>query len=158
MQICILVSISCKLDGGLWRYFDYLTVDGENLMEQWYNAQAPAVQAAFDTRLLLLRGLNNWEECSDWRNPPFKRLTGAHAGLGEIRFHIEEPHPVSRRRHRVRFRPVGMWPVETAHEFVLILGCKKVRKTYTPHDAFACALRHLADLKSGKGGKVEREL
>jgi hypothetical protein len=132
----------------LWRFFDYITEGGENLINDWYTVQDPEVQAQFDATLLILSATENWE---DERVEEFKPLERQHAGLGEIIFHINAIAPGARRPHRRRFRPVGIWPTTVYREFILLLGCEKRGRQYIPHDAFGMALTHKAALEEGKG-------
>ncbi len=132
----------------LWRFFDYVTEDDHNLIEEWYAVQDPEVQAQFDATLFVLGATEDWE-AEDVEE--FKPLTRNHAGLGEVVFHINALAPGAKKAHRRRFRPVGIWPPAVNREFVLILGCEKSRSTYMPHDAFGTALRHKALLEAGRG-------
>ena len=121
----------------LWRIFDYITSDGDNLLQLWYEAQDPEVQAQFDATLFILKGTEDWES-DDVEE--FKPLINKHQGLGEVRFYVEAFAPGAKRPHRRRFRPVGIWPTLQRREFVLLLGCEKSGRTYKPHDAFGSAL------------------
>ena len=64
----------------LWRFFEYVTEDDENLMAAWYAAQDPEVQAEFDATLLILRATDDWEN-EDVEH--FKPLVKNHVGLGD---------------------------------------------------------------------------
>jgi hypothetical protein len=132
----------------LWKFFDYVTDNEENLVRVWYEAQDLAVQAQFDATLTLLGGLANWE---DDTVEEFKPLVNQHKGLGEIRFHIDERPPGATKAKRRRFRPVGVWPVLRDLEFILILGCEKTRMAYIPAHAFDSALGYKAALLEGNG-------
>jgi hypothetical protein len=135
-----------------WRFFDYITEEDHNLVVEWYDSQDPEVQAQFDVTLNLLGGIADWEaEDVEW----FKKLTKQHVGLGEVIFHIEEKQPGARKARRRRFRPVGIWPSASEHEFVMILGCEKTRVAYIPEKAFDIALIHKANLEAGKGHTCE---
>jgi hypothetical protein len=138
----------------LWRFFDYVTEDGHDLVEEWFQEQDPEVRARFKATLLILRGTEDWEDPSV---KEFKPLTKEHKGLGEVRFHVEALAPGATRRHRRRFRPVGPWPPEEDRRFVLILGCEKSRMTcMESHKVFDSALRYKALLGQGKGTIRER--
>src|SRR5487761_1527528 len=115
----------------LWRLFDYITEDGHNLVAEWYEAQDPEVQAEFDATLLILSATENWDN-EDLKE--FKVLTKKHVGLGEVRFHVNALARGAKHPHRRRFRPVGIWPPAVDREFVLILGCEKSGRTFTPDD------------------------
>jgi hypothetical protein len=137
----------------LWKFFNYVTEDNRNLMDEWYTAQDPEVQAEFDATLFILGATEDWE---DENVEEFKALTKAHAGLGEIRFSVDALASGAKKPHRRRFRPVGIWPPAMNREFVLILGCEKSGRTFIPHDAFGVALRHKALLEQGRGTISER--
>src|ERR1700683_5534698 len=91
----------------LWRFFDYITENGQNLMQGWYDAQDPEVQAQFDATLLFLAGTADWEH---EEVEEFKPLTERPLGLGEVRFYVDWRAPGARKPRRRRFRPVGIWP------------------------------------------------
>jgi hypothetical protein len=137
----------------LWRFFEYITEDDSPLLADWYQSQDPEVQAQFDATLLILSATEDWEG-EDLEE--FKALTETHIGLGEVRFHIVALSPGTKRPHKRRFRPVGIWPTAVNREFVLILGCEKSGRTSIPHDAFGLALRHKALLEEGRGTTRER--
>ena len=130
-----------------WTFMDYRTDGGHNLIQQWYNRQDVAVQAAFDQTLLTLRAVDDWTD-PDVRE--FKELTGRHRGLAEIRFDIPAIHPETRKPFKRRFRPAGIWRPEK-RDFILLLGCEKRGRTYIPHDAFGLALSYKAQFEEGKG-------
>jgi len=136
----------------LWKFFDYVTADDQNLIRSWYDSQDEAVQAQFDATLIILGGIADWE---DETVLEFKPLTNQHVGLGEIRFHIEERPPGAKKARRRRFRPVGIWPTGSEYEFILILGCEKTRIAYIPAGAFDAALKHKAELENGRGSIYE---
>jgi hypothetical protein len=137
----------------LWRFLDYVTEDGRNLIQEWYAEQDAAVQAQFDATLFMLGAFDDWEDPSLLE---FRPLSRKHIGLGEVRFHLSTTTAGAKRPHRRRFRPVGIWPVLAEREFILLLGCEKTRMTYKPHGAFdvAAALR-AALVDQGKGTTCE---
>jgi hypothetical protein len=137
----------------VWRFFDYVTNDERDLLEDWYQAQGPEVQAEFDVTIALLAATENWE---DDEFLGFKKLQNKHLGLGEMRFHIVVTPPSSRRRYKRRFRPVGIWPCQTAGEFIFILGCEKSGRNYIPHAAFDLALGYKTEFEHGRGVARER--
>jgi hypothetical protein len=137
----------------LWRFFDYITEDGHNLIERWYELQDPEVRATFDATLLILAATADWE-AEDVEE--FKPLANEHRGLGEVRFHVNALAPGAKRPHRRRFRPVGVWPVAVNREFIRVLGCEKSGRTFMPHNAFGKALGYKALLEEGRGTTRER--
>lgn len=136
-----------------WRFFDYVTEGGADLLEDWYQSQDPEVQAEFDVTIGLLAATRDW---GDDEFLGFKELKNKHAGLGEMRFHIVVTPPKPRRPYKRRFRPVGIWPCHTDGEFIFILGCEKSGMTYIAHAAFDAALRYKAEFETGKGTTCER--
>ena len=131
----------------LWRFSDYCTADGKNLIQQWYSEQDEAVQAVFDETLLTLRVVEDW---ADPGVMEFKELTREHRGLSEIRFDIPVVDPNTKKLFKRRFRPVGIWRPDR-REFIFLLGCEKSGRTYKPHNAFGLALAHKEQFEQGKG-------
>ena len=109
----------------LWRFSDYCTADGKNLIQQWYSEQDEAVQAVFDETLLTLRAVDDW---ADPDVKEFKELTREHRGLGEIRFDIPAVDPNTKNPFKRGFRPVGIWRPDR-REFIFLLGCEKSGRT-----------------------------
>jgi hypothetical protein len=130
----------------LWRFMDYHTEQGINLVSQWYEAQDEEIRADFDATLLLLAATEDW---THKRVKAFKVLTGKHAGLCEIRFTVE----VERKKKR-RFRPLGVWRKDS-RDFVLIGGCEKSGRMLIPPNAFELALRYKAEFEGGRGKVYE---
>lgn len=137
----------------VWKFFDYVTEDARNLIDDWYVAQDPEVQAEFDATLLILAATEDWE---DQNFEEFKPLVNQHAGLGEVRFYVDALAPGAKNPHRRRFRPVGIWPTTIDHEFVFLLGCEKKGRQFIPHAAFDAALKHKAKFEEGRGTIRER--
>jgi hypothetical protein len=122
-----------------WRFMDYCSEAGNNLIKEWYRRQDEAVQADFDVTL------NNLAGTVDWRGlKEFKALHGKHRGLGEIRF----------KTNNVQYRPVGFFG-PGRREFTLLVGCKKKQQIYDPPDAFDLALKRRTFWTQGKGTIVE---
>jgi hypothetical protein len=130
-----------------WRFQDYVTEDGHNLIQEWYEVQDVSVQVAFDTTLLLLRSVDDW---LDPKVKEFKELDKQHLGLGELRFHISVLNQTNKRTYRRRFRPPGIWRPKN-RDFIILLGCEKQGMTYTPHGAFDLALNYKAAFEQGRG-------
>ena len=112
-----------------WRFLDYYTSDGVNLIRDWYLRQDADVQAVFDSVIRELETAKTWDD-PDY----FKDLHKRHAGLSEIKFMIGKR----------KFRPVGFSlrdPTEDElGEFAIILGCEKSGRIYEPPNAFDTAL------------------
>lgn len=130
----------------MWRILDYFTEQGTCPIREWYVNQAPAVRAAFDATVFILRGINDWlaPEVKE-----FKLLDAPHEGLGEIRFDVEERGERGRMRKR-RFRPAGLYRPEQ-REFVLLVGCEKGGRNYWPPKPFDQALKYKALFEQGRG-------
>ena len=131
----------------LWRFMDYCTESGQNLIQEWYEAQGDAVKAEFDATLLTLGATEDWTATGV---DEFKVLTGRHAGLCELRFDIGVREPGSRKSSKRRFRPVGIWRLEY-RDFIILLGCEKSGRIYIPADAFDLALEYKALFEQGRG-------
>ena len=126
----------------LWQIRAYYLEGGSCPILTWYAAQDEEVQAGFDATLTTLRATMDWTDTDIWQ---FKALTRNDAGLGEIRFNLKGP-PLR------RFRPVGIWPPIVEREFILLLGCEKLRNgIYIPNDAFAVALEYKRRCDAGIG-------
>ncbi|SRR5258708_40301303 len=124
----------------LWNIKAYHLPGGTCPIQDWYRIQDIEVKAEFDAALGILSATEDWTDIPKL----FQALTRAHAGLGEIRFKLDEPTVR-------RFRPVGIWPPVTDNEFILLLGCEKIRGIYIPPDAFTQALIHKQELERGRG-------
>jgi len=125
----------------LWRIKAYHRADDSCPVQDWYATQDETVQALFDATLATLTATVDWTDTK-----AFKVLTKKHAGLGEIRFKIEEKGQPVR-----RFRPVGIWPPVADREFILLVGCEKTNQVYIPPNAFALALELKGQREAGIG-------
>ena len=130
----------------LWRFLDYITQDGHNLIREWHEGQDDdSIRARFDATLAILGATEDWTARGV---EEFKVLTGAHIGLSEIRINMDVN---SRKR---RFRPVGIWSQEERY-FIFLLGCEKSGRIYMPANAFNLALDYKAQYERGIGGLCE---
>ncbi len=125
-----------------WRFYDYCSPAGNNLIEEWYADQGAEVQAVFDATLNNLAGLRSWHDRSD-----FSMLHGRHAGLGEIRFKVAN----------VQYRPVGFFGQER-NTFVLLICASKKQRIYKPPDAFDLAVTRKKLLDQNAARFEERDL
>jgi hypothetical protein len=123
-----------------WRFMDYYSEAGNDLIEDWYRGQSPGVRADFDVTLRNLAGTVDWHGLTE-----FKALHGKHSGLGEIRF----------KSGKVQYRPVGRFG-PGQREFTLLVGCYKKQRVYEPPDAFDLALRRWSLYKQGRATIHER--
>jgi len=111
-------------------------------MRDWYQRQDVEVQAEFDAALGILKAESDWLDTKS-----FKVLVRDHSGLGEIRFKLDGPP-------ERRFRPVGIWPPIVDYEFILLVGCEKVRGLYIPEDAFRQSLEYRRRLLDDAEGDI----
>ncbi len=119
-----------------WRFMDYYTEKGDNLIRDWYESQDEEVRAEFDIVLSRLAGFKDWSDLKE-----FKILTRKHAGLCQIMF---------KTRNR-NFRPVGFFSPNSNDEFVIVLGCEKSGRVSIPPRAFDNALKFKKKFEKGKG-------
>jgi hypothetical protein len=126
----------------IWRFFDYCSEAGNNVIERWYHDQSVEVQADFDVTLAMLAGFRDWRNLTE-----FKMLAGKHTGMGEIRFRSE----------RVQYRPVGTFGLGSS-KFLLLIGACKKGNVYKPPDAFDLAFQRKKLFFAGKGSMRERYL
>lgn len=108
-----------------WRFMDYYSEAGNDLIEEWYLDQSPEVRADFDVTLRNLAGSQDWRGLNE-----FKMLHGKHSGFGEIRF----------KTRNIQYRPVGRFG-PGVREFTLLVGCYKKQRVYEPPDAFDRAVK-----------------
>jgi hypothetical protein len=127
----------------LWRFMDYHSEAGNNMIQEWYSRRDPDVRADFDTTLSNL----SIASASEWRDmKEFKHL-GRGEGLCEIRFTTAN----------VQHRVLGFFgPGE--HTFSLYVGATHKQKIYKPPNAFDLAVKHRNSVKNGKGSLRERPL
>jgi hypothetical protein len=126
----------------LWRFFDYINEDGENLIDDWYKAQDDdSIRVQFDATAFLLSATEDW---THRRVKAFKVLTGRHVGLCELRFTVETA------RVKRRFRPLGIWRKDS-RDFVLLGGCEKSGRILFPSNAFELAVHYKTEFEEGRG-------
>jgi hypothetical protein len=131
----------------LWRFFDYINEDGEELIEDWYKEQDDAaIRVQFDATIFILAATEDW---THRRVKAFKVLTGRHAGLCELRFTVE----VDRKKRR--FRPLGIWRKDS-RDFILLGSCEKSGRILIPSNAFELAVHYKAEFEGGRGRIRER--
>lgn len=109
-----------------WTFRTYVDPNGAEAVAEWYEAQSPKVQAAFDRRLAFLQQ----RRPDEWRDPLSKQLHGACDGLVEIRFKAE----------RVQHRPLGFFG-PGRWEFTVLFFATEKGGRFDPRDACEIALR-----------------
>ena len=124
----------------LWRFFDYCSGAGNNLIEEWYADLPVGAQVDFDVTLKAL------SISSDWRGmEEFKSL--GRQGLCEIRF----------RSGKIQYRPAGFFgPGEKT--FTIYVGCFKKQNIYQPSEAFDLALKRRQKVLRGEATLRERTI
>jgi hypothetical protein len=135
----------------IWQIFDYFDEGGVCSTRDWYAAQLPPVQAAFNAAVGELATLEDWED----EVPSFEILdrNPGHAGLSWIRF---EATIESQKR---QYRAVGRYRRD-AREFILLRGLQKSGRTTVPPNAMDDAVRLLRQLEQRRGeihGHFEEE-
>jgi hypothetical protein len=119
----------------LWRFLDYHSAAGNNLIEEWYLDLPVVAQAEFDVILKTL------SITADWRGLSEFDCLGRY-GLCEIRF----------KAGKIQYRPAGFFgPGEKC--FSIYVGCSKKGRIYTPPDAFDLAIK-----RKGKVARKEASL
>ena len=99
---------------GLWTFLCFVSESGRDIVRDWYNEQAPEVQAAFDVAIEYLRDQPHVK----WVRPYFGTLDGKCAGLGEIRF----------KANKVQHRPIGFFGSKRMQFTILFFAIEKDRK------------------------------
>jgi hypothetical protein len=122
--------------GAAWTFLTYVSPNGVQEVPQWYDAQSPKVQAAFDQRIRVLRQM----EPHEWVEPYVKKLRGQCTGLVEIRFKAD----------RVQHRPLGFYGPSRS-EFTILLCAREIGDRFDPLDACAIALRRKKDVTYNPG-------
>lgn len=123
----------------LWRFLDYCSPSGVDLIEKWYLELPDAAQAEFDVVLKTLSIAADWRGLSE-----FKHL-GAWEGLCEIRF----------KSANVQYRPAGYFGPGSGC-FSIYIGCSKKGNKYKPPDAFEKALKRKGQVERGEAKLNER--
>ena len=111
------------------------------MIEIWSQGLPTEARADFDWVIRELAGTEDWRDRRD-----FKPLRGKHAHFAEIRF----------KTNNVQYRPVGRF--RPNREFVLLIGCSKKQKVFTPPDAFDQAVKRWGWLQQGRGSLCEHFL
>jgi hypothetical protein len=122
----------------LWRFFDYCSPAGNNLIEEWYWGISDEARAEFDVTLKTLAITRDWHGL--WQ---FENL--GRDGLCEIRF----------KSGNVQYRPAGFFG-PNPHCFSIYVGCFKKGKVYQPPDAFDLAAKRRRLVLRGEATLNER--
>ena len=122
--------------GTIWTFRTYVSRNGVQEVLQWYDAQSPKTQAAFDQQLRTLRQM----EPHEWTEPYVKKLRGQCTGLVEIGFKAD----------RVQHRPLGCYGPSNL-EFTILLCAREIGDRFDPLDACAIALKRKKDVTCDPG-------
>jgi hypothetical protein len=125
---------------GLWRFMDYCSAAGNDLIEEWYWDLAGEAQAEFDVSLKILSITAEWRGMSEFKSLGLE-------GLCEIRF----------KAGKIQYRPAGYFG-PGAKCFSIYVGCKKKGNVYTPPDAFRLAAERRAKVLRGEASLRERTI
>jgi hypothetical protein len=123
----------------LWRFFEYYSAAGNNLIAEWYLDLPAEAQAEFDVTLKTL------SITDDWRSVPEFQHLGRDGGLCEIRF----------KAAKIQYRPAGFFGPEKKC-FSIYVGCRKKGKIYNPPDAFDLAVKRREKVSRKEGSLHER--
>jgi len=122
----------------LWRFLDYCSPAGNNLIEDWYLGLSEEAQAEFDVTLKTLSIAHDWRGMAEFKNL-------GRDGLCEIRF----------KSGKVQYRPAGFFG-PGVKSFSIYAGCRKKGNIYNPPDAFALAITRKGKVTRGEASLRER--
>ena len=125
-----------------WRFLNYCSAAGNNMIEGWYQGLPVEAQADFDWVIQELAGTEDWRESG--RSKP---LHGRQRGFVELVF----------KTNNVQYRPIGRYG-PSQREFTLLAGCSKKQRIYTPPDALDQAVKRWSLLQQGRGSLCEHFL
>jgi hypothetical protein len=122
----------------LWKFMDYCSPAGNNLIDEWYHGLPEEAQADFDVTLKTLSITEDWRGLSEFKHQ-------GDEGLCEIRFSTGN----------VQYRPAGFFG-PGARTFSIYIGCLKKGKVYSPPDAFDSAKKRRRKVERGEATLSER--
>jgi hypothetical protein len=122
----------------LWRFMDYRSAVGNNLIEEWYINLPEEAQVEFDVTLKTLSIATDWRGMAEFKSLGLD-------GLCEIRF----------KALNVQYRPAGYFG-PGARCFSIYVGCRKKGSIYTPPDAFDLAAKRRGKVMRGEASLHER--
>lgn len=122
-----------------WKFFDYITEQNRNPIQDWYGTVGSEVQAAFDVLVQELAGTEDWDAPKP-KKRKCRLLKDKHAGMYELIFKVGKQ----------KFRPLGIM-YQDRREFVLLGGCEHRRWQNIPPGAFDDAFKLKEFLEQGRG-------
>lgn len=119
----------------VWSFRCYVDTRDVDVIEAWYEAQQPGLQAKFDERIRHLKQ----QPRDKWNRPHFDTLSGGEcAGLGELRL------PFKGVQHRLLGAATG------DHEYTWLFTAKEVGGKFQPKDACSKAQVRLVEVSMDK--------
>ena len=124
-----------------WKFRDFLSSSGRNVIDEWYKDLPAAGRAEFDALLSALAVLPRWGM------PEFRVLTGSkkYAHLSELRF----------KSANVQHRVPGFVGVR---EYTMLIGCTHKQQVYSPTNALDTAATRRRQVLSGERETCEHEI
>lgn len=107
-----------------WSFRYYVGPDSQSDVRAEYDSGSKKLRAKFRSRMQSLSEL----PIEQWRPPLFRSLRGDGAGLGEIRFFVDD----------VQQRPLGFRSCE--HEFTILFWAREKGDSFVPANAIQIAL------------------
>lgn len=89
-----------------WVFLEFVAEDGKSPFSKWLSEQPPEAQAAIDTRILTMRGMDRQQWSSKWISP--------YTGQDKL-FELRIPH------NKVQYRPLGCYG-PSRREFTILAG------------------------------------
>jgi hypothetical protein len=117
-----------------WLFRCYITADGVDVIDRWYQEQPPKTQAKFDVRIRFLRQ----QPRSSWVRPYFDSLKGECDGLGEIRFECMN----------VQWRPIGF--SSGRMEFTLVMVAKEKGGKFEPRSTCSVSQERKSEVENNR--------
>ena len=108
----------------LWAFRCYVSPEGTDEIQSWYESQTKKVQAKFLSRIRTLAQL----PLNEWHETLYKTLHGDCKGLGEIRFKADN----------IQQRPLGFRSGET--KFTILFCAIEKSSRFNPRNACETAL------------------
>jgi hypothetical protein len=125
----------------VWKFMDYISPQGRNVIADWYAGLQTQEQSDFKALMRILA------KTRQWHSGAYKPLGKQYPGLGELRFYSQ------RKAHRV----IGYFGPGRG-QFTMLIGCFHKQKVYTPANALGTALQRKSFLERGEGSVHERKI
>jgi hypothetical protein len=119
----------------LWTFRCYVSASGRDMIDDWFERQSDAVQAAVGVALEFLAQRPR----DEWRRPEFDLLSGRMREIGEIRLKSDK-----------QYRILGFFGPEQTN-FTLLVGASKKGRNYDPRNALETALDRMTQVRADEG-------